>query len=120
MHKAEWHCLVEFVFKHYSVGAQFCPQFHAQVLLVPNIFRWRSTWTDQGAHREGCWFCICLAFPKIHGILALLHKEGVLCIICTAACTDAIKWVTSSSCTPPPHFLSVYFFSCLFFFDALS
>ena len=72
------------------------------MLLVPNIFRWRSTWTDQGAHREGCWFCICLAFPKIHGILALLHKEGVLCIICTVACPDAIKWVTSSSCTPPP------------------
>ena len=52
---------------------------------------------DQGAHREGCWFCICLAFPKIQGILALLHKEGVLCIICTVACPDAIKWVTSSS-----------------------
>ena len=27
----------------------------------------------------------------------LLHKEGVLCISCTVACPDAIKWVTSSS-----------------------
>ena len=34
---------------------------------------------------------------KIHGILALLHKEGILCISCTVACPDAIKWVTSSS-----------------------
>ena len=67
--------------------------------VFPNNFRWRSTWTDQGAHREGCWFCICLACPKIHGILALLHKEGVLCIIGTMACRDAIKWVTSSSPT---------------------
>ena len=97
MRKAEWHCLVEVVFKHYSVGAQFCPYFHAQVLLVSNIFRWRSTWTDQGAHREGCWFCICLAVPKNQGILALFHKEGVLCIICTVQCPDAIRWVTSSS-----------------------
>ena len=36
-------------------------------------------------------------FQKINGILALLHKEGVLCVICTVACPDAIKWVTSSS-----------------------
>ena len=33
----------------------------------------------------------------VPGILALLHKEGILCIICTVACPDAIKWVTSSS-----------------------
>ena len=39
MPKAEWHCLVEVVFNHYSVGARFCPYFHAQVLLVSNIFR---------------------------------------------------------------------------------
>ena len=74
---------------------------------LSKIFRWRSTWKDQGAHREGCWFCICLACPKIHGIFALLHKEGVLCIICTVACPDTIKWVTSSSrnvaCTATAH-----------------
>ena len=86
-------------------------EFHAQVLLFSSIFIWRSTWTDQGAHREGCWFCICLAFPKIRGILALLHKESVLCIICTVACSVAIKWVTSSSrnvvCTATAHSASV-------------
>ena len=35
---------------------------------------------------------------KIHGILAFLHKVGILCIICTVACPDAIKWVRLSSC----------------------
>ena len=35
--------------------------------------------------------------PKNHGTSALLHKEGVLCIICTVGRSGAIKWVTSSS-----------------------
>ena len=28
--------------------------------------------------------------PKIHGTSVLVHKEGVLCIICTVAGSDAI------------------------------
>ena len=38
------------------------------------------------------WSC-----PKFHSVVALLHKEGVLCIICTVAGSDAIKWFRSSS-----------------------
>ena len=89
MHKAEWHCLVEVVFNHYT---QLVHNFAHNIML-----KFCSFQISSGAHREGCCFCICLAFPKIYGILALLHKEGVLCISCTVACPDAIKWVTSSS-----------------------
>ena len=35
--------------------------------------------------------------PKIHATLALVHKEGVLCIIRLVATSDAIKRVTLSS-----------------------
>ena len=91
---AEWSSHV--VTAHFFCSA-LCHPHACAAVSASNIFRWRSTWTDQGAHREGCWFCICLACPKMHGILALLHKEGVLCIICKVACPDAIKWVTSSS-----------------------
>ena len=89
---AEWSSRV--VTAHFFCSALCHPRACAAVS-ASHIFIWRSTWTDQGAHREGCWFCICLACPKSHSILALLHKEGVLCIICKVACPDAIKWVTS-------------------------
>ena len=78
-------------------GCTILPIISCSSFALFKYVQWPSTWMDQGAHREGCWFCICLAFPKNHGILALLHPEGVLCIICTVACPDAIKWVTSSS-----------------------
>ena len=47
------------------VSAQFSPQFHAHVLLFPNVFTWWSTCADQDAHREGCRFCICLGLKVV-------------------------------------------------------
>ena len=44
---------------------------------------------------------------------ALHHKEGVLCIICTAAGSDTIKWFTSSSPDGDAQCLPVYTSSVL-------
>ena len=97
MHKDDWFCLWEVVFKHYSVGAQFCEKPHAQVSLFPNIFRW---WVNIG--RPGCTQGGMLvsylfgSYPKIYGTPALVHDEGVLCISCTVAGSYTIKWVALS------------------------
>ena len=40
-----------------------------------------------------------VAFPKIDGILALLHKEGVLCIICTVAGCHRMGYIIFTKCS---------------------
>ena len=46
-------------------GCTILPIISCSIFALSNIFRWRSTWMGQGAHREGCWFGICLACPKV-------------------------------------------------------
>ena len=68
------------------------------VLLCPNVFSWWSTWADQGAHRGGGVEVLYL-FIRNSTAMSFHHNEGVLCIICAVAGSDAIKWSPDAMCT---------------------
>ena len=86
VHQAEGSCLFEVVFTHYSVCAQFRPYFHDQVVLFSNVCRWwvniRRPMCTQAEMLVPHLFGSCL---RIYSPPALVHKNGVLCIIFTVA-----------------------------------